>query len=72
MGKPFQKSGDEDENLFTVMSGLLKPASSFRKGLQKPTSQSTSGFLKPASVHTAKSVSWNIHSGMAFGKALHN
>jgi hypothetical protein len=38
--------------------------SSFRK----PDLLKTSGYLKPARVLTAKSVSQNIDSGMAFGK----
>jgi hypothetical protein len=35
MCKPFRKAADEDERLFRVMSGLLKPASTLTKRLSE-------------------------------------
>jgi hypothetical protein len=56
-------------HIFMAMSGLLKPASRLTKRLSNPDSQYTSGLLKkPASALTAKSVSRNKDSGMAFSK----
>jgi hypothetical protein len=50
------------------MSVVLNLPVAFQNGFPKPDSQYTSGFVKPASVLTARSVNWNIDSGMAFGK----
>jgi uncharacterized ion transporter superfamily protein YfcC len=50
------------------MSGLLKPAISLTEQSYKTRFTLHNGFIKPASVLTAKSVSWNIDSGMAFNK----
>jgi hypothetical protein len=63
-------NADEDERIFTVMSGLLKPASRLTEWLSETQFTVHSGLLKkPASVLTEKSVSQSKDSGTAFSRA---